>query len=313
MSDKLLKLLFEKKDTRAVVLHLDGAWEEMMKNQNLPTAVKELLGKMCAGAIMLAAGLKFNGALVLQLQGDGPVKLAIVEVRTGLVVRATAQLRVPAESIPEVISFKDLVNVTGKGRCAVILDASDRRVGEQPYQGVVVLEDSGVEATLENYMTHSEQLETRLWLAANNSACGGVLLQRIPKEGGIHEDALVTTEETPKEDDDGFTSITLFAETVKAKEILTLDADTLSERLFWEDNPRILGEAVPVFRCRCSRDGIEAMVKNLGEKTAKEIVSERGSIEVKCEFCGKNYKLDAIDVASLFENGTTQSASSEKH
>ena len=148
MSDKLVKLLFPEKNCRAAVLHMDEAWQTMTKNQHLPEPVKLLLGQMCAGAVLLAGSLKFDGALVLQLQGDGPVRLALVEVRTGLVVRATAQLRVTPEDVPATAAFKDLVNATGHGRCAMILDAADRRPGEEPYQGVVALEDAGVAAAV---------------------------------------------------------------------------------------------------------------------------------------------------------------------
>ncbi len=307
MSDTLLKLLFEKKNCRGVVLHMDAAWQSMVKNQKLPQPVKQILGEMCAGAVMLASGLKFDGALVLQLQGDGPVKLAIVEVRTGLIVRATAQLRVSAEAIPEDASFESLVNASGKGRCAIILDAKDRRLGEQPYQGIVVLENAGVAATLENYMTHSEQLETRLWLASNETACGGVMLQKLPVEGASVLQPSAAGEE------DGLLSLALFAKTVKAEEICSLDADVLARRLFWEDNPRMIATEEPTFHCRCSKQGIEAMVKNLGEETARQILQEQGTIEVTCEFCGAHYVLDAVDVGALFKNGTTESASKSQN
>ncbi len=309
MADKLVQLVFSEKNTRGVVLNATSLWEELTKNQTLPLRVKTLLGKLTAGALMLSAGLKFNGALVLQLQGDGPVKLAIVEVRTGFLVRATAQLRVRPEDIAHDASFKSLVNANGLGRCAVILDAADRRVGEQPYQGLVALDDKGVEATLENYMTHSEQLKTRIWLAANEAAIGGVLLQALPNVGGNAKTDTVADEESEK----GFDEVVLFGQTVTESELLSTDATDLARRLFWEDNPRVLNEATPRFQCRCSKEAIEAMVKSLGIKTAEEIIEEKGSIDVTCEFCGKRYSLDKIDVAALFENGTTKGSTPTKH
>lgn len=307
MSDKLVKLLFQDKNCRAAVLRMDEAWQSMTKNQHLPTPVKTLLGKMCAGAVLLAGSLKFRGALVLQLQGDGPVKLALVEVRTGLVVRATAQLRVKPEAIAENAAFKDLVNATGNGRCAMILDSDDRRVGEEPYQGVVALDNDGVAATLEAYMTHSEQLKTRLWLAADSQVCAGVMLQKMPGTGGLQ------TSTTPNSEDEAFDSIAVLAQTVKDDELLKLEADTVAKRLFWEDNPKVLAVLTPVFRCRCSKAGIEAMIRNLGQEEAEKLIAERGTIEVTCEFCGARYILDAVDVGALFHNGTTQSASAAKN
>lgn len=307
MSDKLVKLLFPEKNCRAAVLHMDEAWQTMKKNQHLPEPVKLLLGQMCAGAVLLAGSLKFDGALVLQLQGDGPVRLALVEVRTGLVVRATAQLRVTPEDVPATAAFKDLVNATGHGRCAMILDAADRRPGEEPYQGVVALEDTGVAATLESYMTHSEQLMTRLWLAADEAAVGGVMLQKMPESGGL------VTSAAEQPEDESFESLAVLAQTVRAEELTKLEADTVAKRLFWEDNPHVLATLTPVFRCRCSKQGIEAMVRNLGQSEAEKIIAERGTVDVTCEFCGAHYVLDSVDVGALFCNGTTQGSSMAKN
>lgn len=262
---------------------------------------------MCAGAVLLAGSLKFDGALVLQLQGDGPVRLALVEVRTGLVVRATAQLRVTPEDVPATAAFKDLVNATGHGRCAMILDAADRRPGEEPYQGVVALEDAGVAATLESYMTHSEQLMTRLWLAADEAAVGGVMLQRMPESGGL------VTSAAEQPEDESFESLAVLAQTVRAEELTKLEADTVAKRLFWEDNPHVLATLTPVFRCRCSKQGIEAMVRNLGQSEAEKIIAERGTVDVTCEFCGAHYVLDSVDVGALFCNGTTQGSSTARN
>lgn len=307
MSDKLVKLLFPEKNCRAAVLHMDEAWQTMTKNQHFPEPVKLLLGQMCAGAVLLAGSLKFDGALVLQLQGDGPVRLALVEVRTGLVVRATAQLRVTPEDVPATAAFKDLVNATGHGRCAMILDAADRRPGEEPYQGVVALEDAGVAATLESYMTHSEQLMTRLWLAADEAAVGGVMLQRMPESGGL------VTSAAEQPEDESFESLAVLAQTVRAEELTKLEADTVAKRLFWEDNPHVLATLTPVFRCRCSKQGIEAMVRNLGQSEAEKIMAERGTVDVTCEFCGAHYVLDSVDVGALFCNGTTQGSSTARN
>lgn len=292
MSDTLIKLLFPAKSCRAEVLHLDDAWHSMVKNQDLPVCVKHMLGEMTAGAVMLAASLKFDGALILQLQGDGPVKLALVEVRTGLITRATAQLRVPADSLASDLTFKDLVNVNGNGRCAMILDMAGRAVGEQPYQGVIPLTEDSVAKTIESYMTQSEQIPTRLWLCATDEAAGGVLLQQVASTGGKESDVEV--------DPEGMKTLEMYANTVKPEELLGLDAKDLAMRLFWEDNPQILEELAPSFGCRCSQAGIESMVKSLGRDEARSIIEESGKIEVTCEFCGSTYVLDGVDVERLF-------------
>lgn len=298
MTDKLVKLHFKQKSCRAVVLHMDRAWQEMIQNQNLPSSVRSMLGELSAAAVMLAASLKFDGSLVLQIQGDGPVRLAIVEVRTGLLARATVQLRVPVEAVDAKADFKSLVNKNGNGRCALILDMASRAPGEQPYQGVVPLTGETVAETIESYMTQSEQVRTELQLAADNIACGGVLLQHVATTGGYDQGEI---------DPEGFEHLSAFVRTVKHEELLSLQAEEIARRLFWEDNPVVLEELEPKFSCRCSQKGIEAMVKNLGEKEALEIVAEQGRIEVKCEFCGKTYVLDPIDVKALFAGGSKSS------
>ena len=292
MSDKLVKLHFPEKSCRAQVLHLDQAFSRMIEHQDLPAVVKRLLGELTAAAVMLAAGLKFKGALVVQLQGDGPVKLALVVVRTGLLVRATAQLRVPAEAVSDTADFKSLVNASGNGRCAVILDMDARPAGEQPYQGVVSLTGETVAQTLESFMTQSEQLPTRLWLAAGEDAVGGVMLQHVASTGGIQSDKPV--------DPEGFEHLTAFASTVKAEELLTLEADEVARRLFWEDNPTVLETLSPVFACKCSREGIEKILRDLGREEVEDMIAQETKIDVRCEFCGRHYVFDAIDAAALF-------------
>lgn len=294
MADRLVKLHFPSKSCRAEVLHMDEAWKRIIENQDLPECIEMMLGEMTAAAVMLAASLKFDGALILQMQGDGPVRLAIVEVRTGLLVRATAQLRVPKEEVKPDATFTELVNVTGKGRCALILDMAGRAQGEQPYQGVVALQND-VATTLQSYMTQSEQVQTGIWLAADKTAAGGVLLQKVASTGGIAANVEI--------DPEGFEHLQTLASTVKSEELLTLEADEVARRLFWEDNPNVLETLTPQFKCRCSRRGIELMIKGLGKDEAKSIIEERGNIEVRCEFCGTKYVLDAIDVAGLFDAG----------
>ncbi len=299
MSDKLVKLHFKKQSCRAVVLHMDHAWRQIIEHQDLAPSIRNMLGELSAAAVMLAASLKFDGALVLQIQGDGPVKLAIVEVRTGLLVRATVQLRTPAASIDPQADFKALVNANGNGRCALILDMASRRPGEHPYQGVVPLTGSSVAETICSYMTQSEQVRTGLWLAADDASCGGVLLQRVAATGGLDQGEI---------DPEGFEHLSTLAQTVTDKELLTLEAEEVATRLFWEDNPVVLEKLAPKFSCRCSLEGIKAMVKSLGQNEAQEIIEEKGKIEVRCEFCGKTYTLDAIDVKLLFAAGTAQSS-----
>ena len=147
----------------------------------------------------------------------------------------------------------------------------------------------------------------RLWLAADEAAVGGVMLQRMPESGGL------VTSAAEQPEDESFESLAVLAQTVRAEELTKLEADTVAKRLFWEDNPHVLATLTPVFRCRCSKQGIEAMVRNLGQSEAEKIIAERGTVDVTCEFCGAHYVLDSVDVGALFCNGTTQGSSTAKN
>lgn len=292
--DSLVKLLFSKQNTQAKAVRLTQAWQQMKASLEAPAPVLTMLGELTAAAALMAAGLKFEGALVLQIIGDGPVKLALVEVRTGMKMRATVQMR-EGVAVPENASFKDLVNTTGKGRCAAILDLADRRPNEAPYQGVVPLTGETVAETLEGFMTMSEQLHTRLWLAADDKNAAGLIVQRLPAQGGKADEN--ATEESA---DEGFNEVLTYAQTVTADELLTLDPLDLSGRLFWELDPGALANVTPKFECRCSRPNIAQMIRSIGEKQAREIIAEQGTIKVRCEFCGSLYLFEKKDVDAIF-------------
>ena len=291
--DKLVKVLFADRNCHAEVIHLGECWQNISRNQHLPAPVRSMLGELTCAALMMACNLKFEGAVVLQIQGAGPVRLALVEVRNGLMVRATAQLSVKPEDVPENATFKELVNCNGTGRCAMILDQKGRAPGEQPYQSVVPLTGDTVAQTLESFLSQSDQLLTRLWLAADENTAGGVLVQHVANSGGKGGNAEMTAEESMK-------SVAVYAETVTKDELLSEDAMTLARHLFWELNPVVTKDLKPVFRCRCSADGIRHIVKSLGRAEADSIIAEKGVIEVTCSFCGSVYRMDAIDVATLF-------------
>ena len=294
MADKLVKLHFKKQSCRAVVLHMDQAWQEIIEHHELPRACAHAgraFGRSrdaCREPQVRRRARapdpgRRSGEACDRRSAHGPHR-----ARDGAAAGA-------AETIAEDADFKSLVNANGNGRCALILDMASRRPGEHPYQGVVPLTGNTVAETIESYMTQSEQVRTGLWLAADDKAAGGVLLQHVATTGGKAVEDV---------DPEGFDHLSVLAKTVKNEEILGLDAEEVARRLFWEDNPAVLEELKPKFACRCSIEGIKAMVKSLGEQEANEIVAEKGRIEVRCEFCGKTYTLDPIDVKMLFANNT---------
>ncbi|MBQ1764389.1 MAG: Hsp33 family molecular chaperone HslO, partial [Aquincola sp.] len=266
-----------------------------------PPAVRELLGQMSAAGVLMQSNIKFDGALVMQIQGDGPVKLAVVEAQPDLRFRATAKVvgEVPADA-----QLAAMVNVNGQGRCAITLDPADKQPGQQAYQGVVALHGDQreplqrVSEVLEHYMLQSEQLDTKLILAANDDMAAGLLIQRLPVEG---EGNLGSRNEDEIGINEAFNRISHLAATLTKEELLTLDADTILRRLFWEERVLRFEPLHPRFACSCSRERVGAMLKSLGREEIDSILAERGTnVEVGCEFCGLQYHFDRVDVGGLF-------------
>jgi molecular chaperone Hsp33 len=296
VADTLLRFLFHDAPVRGEVVRLQASWRQMVANHRYPAPVARLLGEMTAAAALLAANIKFDGALILQIQGNGPVRLLVVEVQPGMRLRATAKLRETAV-IGEDATLQQLTNPNGEARCAITLDPTGRRPGQQPYQGVVPLAGETIAEVLENYLRQSEQTESRLWLAADESAAAGVLLQKLPQEGGV-----------AKPDVDAWQRAGALTATLTREELLTLEAEALAHRLYWEERLEHFPPAAPRFECNCSRERSGRMLLALGRDEAESILAERGDVEITCDFCNARYAFDAVDVGHLFASGATREA-----
>ena len=313
---ELHKFLFNGLPVRGVVVRLTDAWTEILSRRASNTTsgayapeVRDMLGEMTAAAALMQANIKFDGALVLQIFGDGPVKVAVVEVQSDLALRATATVQPQVEPGA---TLSQMVNANNLGRCAITLDPKTKFPGQQPYQGVVPLfDDHGkpiekLSAVLEHYMLQSEQLDTTLVLAADDKVAAGLLIQRLPMAGAGNLAGSMVSKEN--EDQIGlnehYNRIAILASSLKREELLTLDVETILRRLFWEESitrfEPLLGETAPRFACNCSRERVGKMIVGLGREEAEDIIAERGDIEVGCEFCGLQYRFDPIDAAQLF-------------
>src|SRR5690606_12104554 len=294
MSESLKKYLFPDHGTRVEAVRLTEAWQTGLAHQQYPTCVQTLLGELTAAATLLSANLKFDGTIVLQLQGNGPVALIVVECTSTLQIRASATLREDAV-IPEDGTLQSLINPDSQGQFIVVIDP--RRSGSHltPYQGVVPLEGDNVAQVLELYMRQSQQLDTRLWLAANAEHTGGLLLQRLPDNGGNHRSEAV---------EPSWERACHLAATVKQEELLTLEPDALVHRLFWQEE-LLTFEPLPVsWHCPCSRERVADMLRMLGNDEVQDILSEGNGIDIACNFCGKPYHFDKVDCAGLFTEPT---------
>ncbi|WP_295522298.1 Hsp33 family molecular chaperone HslO [uncultured Pseudacidovorax sp.] len=322
---ELHTFLFDGLPVRGMIVRLDGAWQEILARRAANTQtgayappVAELLGEMTAAATLMQANIKFKGSLILQIFGDGPVKVAVAEAQPDLSLRATASV---VGDVLATAGLADLVNVGNKGRCAITLDPKERLPGQQPYQGVVPLfGDRGerlgkLSEVLQHYMLQSEQLDTTLVLAADEQVAAGLLIQRLPLAG----EANLAGSTTARDEDEigrneDYNRIATLASSLTRDELLSLDVETILRRLFWEERllrftPRD-GMLGPRFACTCSRERVANMIRSLGQAEADDILAEQGRIEVGCDFCGQQYRFDAVDAAQIFAGPDAQAPGS---
>ena len=304
---------------RGSIVRLTNAWTEILARRSgagagdWPLPVAELVGEMAAAGALMQSNIKFNGALVLQIFGDGPVKLAVAEVQHDLSLRATAKV---VGDVPADARLAEMVNAGNKGRCAITLDPQGKVPGQRPYQGMVPLygdhreKIQNLSEVLEHYMLQSEQLDTTLVLAANSKVAAGLLIQRLPAAGeanlaGSSQSRRSKLESDPEYVDEigrneDYNRISTLARSLTREELLELDVDTVLRRLFWEEKLLRFPAQHPSFACTCNRDRVAGMIRGLGREEADSIVAERGEIEVGCDFCGQYYRFDAVDAAQLF-------------
>jgi molecular chaperone Hsp33 len=304
---ELHKFIFDGLPVRGMIVRLTDAWTDILARREAntttgawPPPVAELLGEMAAAGTLMQSNIKFNGALVLQIFGDGPVKVAVAEVQHDLSLRVTAKV---VGEVGSDARLSDMVNHGNKGRCAITLDPKDKSPGQQPYQGVVPLYGNRHEKieklseVLEHYMLQSEQLDTKLVLAADSKVAAGLLIQRLPVEG---EGNLGGKLESDPDSFEDYNRIATLAASITREELLELDVDTVLRRLFWEEKVLRFEPQTPRFACTCSRERVTKMIRGLGREEAESILDERGEIEVGCDFCGQQYRFDAVDAAQIF-------------
>jgi molecular chaperone Hsp33 len=302
MTDQLKKYLTEDRSVRIQAVRLDATWKAVQANHDYPPAITHLLGELVAASTLLAANIKFDGSLVLQIQGDGPIALLVVECRNDLSLRATVKMR-EGHDVPSDGNMQSLLNPGGNGRFIVVLDPQRKLPGQQAYQGIVPLQGDTVAEALQHYMKASEQLDTRLWLAADADHATGMLIQRLPYHGG--SDAPALTEQNAAETWDRACAL---AGTIKRDELLATDIDTLIHRLFWEETLVAFDPLAVRWHCPCTRERVASMLRTLGQEEINSILAERGQVDVACDFCGKPYKFDSVDCASLFSSGAAPAA-----
>lgn len=287
-SDRLYRFLFEHTGIRGNLVHLDATWRAVLGAHPYPEAVQGPLGEALAAVSLLAATVKFEGSLILQAQGQGPIRTLVAQTTHEHKVRGLARWD------GEVPPRGTLPDLFGEGYLALTIE----RRGAEPYQGIVPLEGADLSAAIERYFRDSEQLPTRLWLTATAERAAGLLIQRLPGEGPSDQD---------------WERIGLLAGTLTREELSGQSSGNLLYRLFNEETVRLFDPEPVAFRCGCSRARIQDTLKLLGQDEVQGILADEGLVKVTCEFCNRAYSFDAVDTEQLFAGPTRHESPPIQH
>lgn len=297
-SDRVRRFVLERHPIRGHAARLTRAWLELREHQDYPPAVQQLLGEAVGAVVLLAATLKFDGTLTLQLQGVGLVNLLVAQCTHDFKVRAMARHEpMPSLEGGDEAGFRSLA---GEGQIIVTIEAADRA---SSYQGVVPITGDSLAESLEAYFVQSEQLPTRVLLAATPGVVSGMLVQRIPGEGGTQSVDPAALESAWMKADHALAALT-------QAQLLEDDVEQRLVRMFGADEVRLFGGHDVRFECRCSRERVANMLRSLGVEEVRSVIAEQGAVTVTCEFCQRPYQFDAIDSEQLFSDTTPQGSSS---
>ncbi|MEB4592215.1 Hsp33 family molecular chaperone HslO [Candidatus Thiothrix sp. Deng01] len=274
-SDTLRRFMLERAHVRGEWIHLDQTWQEMLGRTTYPQFVKNVLGEALTAAVLLTATIKHNGSLTLQIRGDGPIHLLVIQATAQGAVRGLARWSREADAAT-------LPALFGEAQMAITLESQHNN---ERYQSLIPLEGASLSQALEAYFARSEQLPTRLWLMSDASTAAGILLQRLPQEQTTMEDWERTS---------------ILLDTLTNAELAHLEPEEVLFRLFHEEDVRLFDGKDIHFHCGCNREKVDNMLRSLGQAEAEAVLEEQGKIEIICEFCNASYTLDAVDVGQLF-------------
>lgn len=280
--DIVLPFVFEALPVRGAIIQLESSWRRMLLGHDYRPPVLETLGHSAAASALIAQSLKFEGSITLQISGDGPLAMLVVQCTSDLELRGMAS----AADLPEAMGFSDLLR---NARCAITVDTGPR---ERPYQGIVEVSGPSLADSIENYYARSAQIPSHLRLVSNRSCCGGILLQQMPGERAA--------------DTDDWRRVGLLAATLGLRDVAGGIGPELLARLFTEDDVRVFRPRDTVFRCRCSDERVEDVLRLLGQEDAFALLAEQGRVEVTCEYCGRVRRFDSIDIERLFAGGAVR-------
>ncbi|MEZ9197861.1 Hsp33 family molecular chaperone HslO [Shewanella sp. 10N.286.54.B9] len=273
--DNLYRYLFDNASVRGELVQLEKSYQEVIAAHDYPEAIQHLLGELMAATSLLTATLKFSGDISIQLQGDGPVSLAVINGNN------LQQLRGVSRWNGDITADAQLQSLFGKGHMVITLTPDD---GER-YQGVVALDKETLSECLEAYFEQSEQLPTKIKLFADANQAAGMFLQVLPTDGNHNEE---------------FEHLSVLTETVKQEELFTLQAEEVLHRLYHEEEVRLFDPVAITFNCTCSKERSAQAIRTVAKEEIDSIIAEQGKIEMGCEYCNSKYIFDAIDVEAIY-------------
>jgi len=277
-SDAVVPFVFESLPVRGALIQLQKSWQRMQLGHNYQSSVLETLGHSAAATGLIAQSLKFDGKITMQLSGDGPLAMLVMQCTSKLELRGMAS----AAELESHASFEDLVS---QARCAITVDAG---AAERPYQGIVEVTGESLAMSLENYYARSAQIPSHIQLVSEPTSCGGILLQQMPKKA------------SPLEDD--WRRLGILAATLRPDDIVNGVGIDLLAHLFAEDDVRVFKPKAASFKCRCSKKRAEDVLRMLGADETAAACADRGHVDVTCEYCGRMRAFDAVDISRLFSN-----------
>lgn len=277
-ADIRTRFIFDDMPVRGLHVRLENVWTHIVGQKHYPAAIRRALGELLAAGALLSGNLKTDGTLIVQVQGQGRLKMLVVEATSDQTVRATARW----DETADINDDESLTDLLGSNSVFVLtLQPKDA----EPWQGVVPLEGSSIAQMLINYTKRSEQLDTQIVLASSDDACGGLLVQRLPET---------------EPDAASWEHVSTLVQTLTSEELTGLDAQHVLYRLFHETPPRVFDPENIEFACTCSRGKVSDMLLMLGGEEVGGVVAEQGSIQIDCDFCHTKYVFDETDVNALF-------------
>ena len=284
MKDVVVPFVFESLPVRGALVQLENAWQRMQENHAYTDPVTEILGHAAAATTLIAQSLKFDGSVTMQISGDGPLGMLVMQATDNLDIRGMAT----SNEIEAGTPFSAMV---AGAHCAVTVDAGAM---ERPYQGIVEIDPESLAASFENYFERSVQVPSHLVLHSTPSFCGGILLQQMPGE-------------QPAAEDD-WRRLGYLIATLRSEDLSAGATQDLLHKLFAEDDVRVFSQRTVRFHCKCTASKVEDALRMLGEQETREVLKEQGEVIVTCEYCGKVRAFDPVDVSRVFADHVVQSS-----